>query len=161
VKLRDSGRLKYIINLSLIIYKKRQNKHANRMGEDTWLKKTWYICLRRHCELQKTRKNTAKNILKSVQELRFPFRESRRTRFHLRQYCLLLETYKCSNLMIRLQYMCSQLNIKEAAVNILAILYKTQYSFNIYLQIQWNKNYTNYVTKGLKRKTLWTSTRKL
>jgi hypothetical protein len=25
------------------MYKKRQKKHANRMGEDTQLKKTWYI----------------------------------------------------------------------------------------------------------------------
>jgi len=103
VKLRDSGRLKYIINISLIIYKKRQKKHANRMGEDTWLKKTWYICLQ-HGELQKPRKNSAKNILKSVQELRFPFCESKKNRFNLRQYCLLLETYECSNSMIRLQY---------------------------------------------------------
>lgn len=94
------------------------------MGEDKQLKKTWYVCLQ-HGELQKTRKNTAKNILKSVQKLRFPFYESKKNVFNLRQYCLLLETHKCCNLMIRLQYMCSQLNRKEAVINILAILYKT------------------------------------
>lgn len=82
-----------------------------------------YVCLQ-HGELQKTRKNTAKNILKSVQELRFPFCE-RKNIFHLRQHCLQLKTYEFSNSMIRLQYMCSQLNIKKAVVNILAILYKT------------------------------------
>jgi hypothetical protein len=43
VKLGDSGRLNYIINLSLIICKERQKKHANRMGEDTWLEKRWYM----------------------------------------------------------------------------------------------------------------------
>jgi len=94
------------------------------MGEDTRLKKTWYICLQ-HGELEKTRKNTAKNILKSVQEPRFPFYESKKNVFHLRQYRLLLERYECSNSMIRLQYMCSQLNSMEAVINILAILYKT------------------------------------
>lgn len=70
-------------------------------------------------------KNTAKNILKSVQELRFPFYENKKNVFHLRQYCLLLETQECSNSMIRFQYMCSQLNRKGAVINILAILYKT------------------------------------
>lgn len=113
VKPRDSERLNYIINLSLITYKNRQKKHASRMSEDTWLKKAWYICLQ-HGALQITRRNTAKNILKSVQELRFPFCKSKKNIFHLRQYCLLLDTYKCGNSMIRLQICVQPIKYRES-----------------------------------------------
>jgi len=55
----------------MIIYKKRQKKHANTMGEDTWLKKTWYICLQ-HGELQKTRKKYCKEHFESSSGTEIP-----------------------------------------------------------------------------------------
>jgi hypothetical protein len=102
LKLRNSEIIKYVIKLSLIICTKRENKNANRVGKDRWLKKAWYIYLQ-DGELQKTRKNTAKSILKSVQELRIPFCKGKKKILNFRQYYLLLETYECSNSTIRLQ----------------------------------------------------------